>query len=413
MAGALRIQLVRVVVFAALLAAASTATLCARAEAAVYWGGLDYFGRANLDGSESFWPLPHGWFPALQGSAYGLAVDDQYLYWADPIFGAVGRALLSGEVANPAFVPDLGQPSGIALHAGRLYWTDFEAEAIGRVNVDGSGAEPLFITGGFRPCGIATDGTYLYWANQEAGAIGRARLDGSEVEQDFIEGLAMPCGVDVGSGFLFWGDQEAGAIGRARLDGSEVNPKFIPAAGEPWDVAVNASHVYWADRLGLAPQFRGGLGRARLDGTEVINELIPGVSHLTGVALDARVFAADRSLKPSDYLRFGKVTHDRKRGSISLAVYVPARGEFKVMAPSIGWRIEKGNPPPWVLGTFRWRLELWPGKGRAGKRIRRQLSRTGRAPIELKMTYQQEGRLPLETSKRLAFQKKITRGRSR
>jgi len=392
-------------VFAALLLAASTATLCARAEAAVYWGGSFSFGRANLDGTESLWPLPHGWFPALQGSAYGLAVDDQYLYWADPNFGAVGRALLSGEVANPAFVPDLGAPSGITVHAGRLYWTDFEAEAVGRANVDGSGREPLFITGASRPCGVATDGTYLYWANQEAGTIDRAKLDGSEVEQDFIEGPSLPCGVDVGSGFLYWGDQEFGSIGRAALDGSAVNTKFIAAAGEPWDVAVNASHIYWADRRGVAPQLNGGLGRARLDGTEAINQLVPGVSQLTGVALDGKVFAADRSLKPSEYLRFGKVSHDRKRGSLKLAVYVPARGDFRVTAPAIGWRIEKGNPPPWVLGTFRWRLELWPGKGRAGKRIRRQLRRTGRAPIELKMTYQQDGRLPLEASKSLSFQK--------
>jgi hypothetical protein len=54
-------------------------------------------------------------------------------------------------------------------------------------------------------------------------------------------------------------------------------------------------------------------------------------------------------------------------------------------------------------------LKLWPGKGRAGKRIRRQLRRTGRAPIVLRMTYRQEGRLPLEGIKRLAFKSRIDR----
>jgi hypothetical protein len=379
----------------------------ARAEAALYWVHTPSVGRANLDGSQSLWPLPNGWFPALEANgACGLAVDDQHLYWGDASGGAIGRAAIDGRAPNQAFISGLGAPCGVAVTSTHVYWSDFDTNMIGRAGLDGSGVEPGFVLGGANPCGIAVDGGHVYWANQDSGSVGRAGLDGSDVDQHFISGLGAPCGVAVDGGHVYWGDQESASIGRATLAGSDVEPSIVPNAGEPWDLAVSASHVFWADRWGTPADPNGGIGRAALDGGGANHDLIPGIHNPTGVAVDSRLLTPPQpGPRPSDYLRIGKVTHG-KDGSLSLVVNVPARGEFRVDSPAIGWSIEKGNPPPWLAGSFRWKLKLWPGKGtEAAKRIHRQLRRGGRAPIVLRVTYEQEGRLPLKASKRLAFRR--------
>jgi virginiamycin B lyase len=377
-----------------------------RAGAALYWlHGFSSVGKANLDGSLPLWPLPNGGFPALEAEgACGLAIDAQHLYWGNTSGGAVGRATIDGTAPNQAFISGLGAPCGVAVTGTHVYWSDFATNMIGRANLDGGGVEPAFAQGASDPCGIAVDGAHVYWANQDGESIGRAKLDGSDVDQQFISGLGSPCGVAVGGGHVYWGDQELESVGRAALDGSDVETTIVDDAGEPWDVAVSDTHVFWADRWGTPADPNGGIGRASLDGGGANHDLIPGLHSPTGVAVDSRLLVRDPSpARPSDYLRFGKLTRDRMTGTLQLIVHVPARGEFTVDSPAIGWSIDKGDPSSWVGGTFRWKLRLWPGKGRAGKRIRRQLRRKGRAPIILRATYQQEGRLPLEGTKRLAF----------
>ena len=376
-----------------------------RADAALYWANGSAVGRANLDGSQSFWPLPNGWFPALEaGGACGLEADDHYLYWGNASAGTIGRAAIDGTAANQAFIVGLGAPCGVVATSTHVYWSDFGTNLIGRANLDGSGVEPAFISGAADPCGVAVFAGHVYWTNQDLGSIGRAALDGSDVDQEFIAGLGAPCGVAVAPQGIYWGDQEAGSIGRADLDGGAVGPSFVGNAGEPWDVAVNGSHVYWAERWDRPGNPQGGIDRATLDGFQVQHDLVPDAAFPTGIALDARDLTPSPPPRPGDYLRFGKLTRDHRTGALQVIVHVPARGEFRVDSPQIGWRIDKGNPPPWLLGTFRWKLTLWPGRGTpAAKRIRRQLRRKGRAPISLRVIYQQEGRLPLQASKRLAF----------
>jgi hypothetical protein len=376
-----------------------------RADAALYWAHGSSLGRANLDGSLPFWPLPNGYFPALDVSgACGLDVDDRHLYWGDASDGAIGRAAIDGTAPNQAFIPGLGAPCGVVATTTHVYWSDWGANLIGRANLDGSGVEAAFVAGASNPCGIAADASHVYWANQEAGSIGRADLAGGNVDQEFITGLGSPCGVDVNAGGIYWGDQELESIGRAALDGSSAKLTLVANAVEPWDVAVNSTHVFWANRWSTPGNSGGGIGRAALDGTSPDYDLVPDAFNPTGVALDASLLVSDPPPpKPSDYLRFGKVRHDRKRGTLQLIVRVPARGEFGVHSRALGWRIDKGNPPPWMGGAFSWKLALWPQRGPAGRSIRQRLRRSGRAPLLLRVSYTQEGRLSLQASKRLAF----------
>ena len=377
-----------------------------RADAAVYWSSFSSFGKANVDGSAALWPLPNGSAPGLHASSpCGLAVDAQHLYWGDTWTGTVGRATLAGSAPDGAFISGLGSPCGVAVTATHIYWSDFETNMIGRARLDGSEVEPGFVLGAARPCGIAVDGSHVYWTNQTRGTIGRADLGGANVDQAFISGAEFPCGLGIAAGQIFWGDQGLESIGRANLDGSGVLPVLIAGAGEPWGVAANSTHVFWANRNGTQPDQHGGLGRARLDGTEVIPQLVPELSFVTGVALDSTVIPVPPGPPgPSDYPRFGRLQRNKRDGSVVLDLQVPAEGGLTVQSPAIGWRLDKGAAPPLATGDLRWRLKLWPGKGTdAARRIHRQLRRDGRAPIVLRVAYQQEGRPVVSRTKRFAF----------
>ncbi len=126
--------------------------------------------------------------------ATGLVTQGEFLYWADPIQGTIGRAKLDGTDANKEFISGLDSPRWLAADSKYLYWTDMhegnEGEGtIGRVELDGiSDFKPEFITGANRPQGIAVSASNIYWANEGTSAkntrsIGRAGIAGDGVQQ--------------------------------------------------------------------------------------------------------------------------------------------------------------------------------------------------------------------------------------
>jgi virginiamycin B lyase len=384
------------------------------APAALYWGHDRSIGVANLDLSTVTNSLTGG-FEAR--STVGLAVDSSHLFFAVASNdGSIGRADLDGTSADEAFISGLEFPSGLATDGSHVYWADRLTNLIGRAGLDGSGVQRGFIGGADHPCGVAVDGGHVYWSNLEGGSIGRANLDGSQVEQDFISGVTRPCGVAVTGSHVYWtslaeGAFDPGSIGRAPIGGGPAENDFITGIYEAFSLAANSTHLFWTDEGW--ENFQGGgdpttalpgaVGRARLDGTEVERRWLPtGLAH--GVAVDSRVLPGPPPppLLPAWYLRYGPLTRERS-GALRLVLFVPGPGSFSVDSPAIGWHIQKPDPAP-GSGFARWTLRLWPGKGsQAAKKIRRQLQKSGRAPVRLRLTYQQEGHEPLQSEKRLAF----------
>jgi virginiamycin B lyase len=388
-----------------------TALPASQADAAVYWGSGSSIGAANADGSMLIDSYPYGAanLPP-DGSVVGVAVNGTHLYWGDNSSGAIGvmalpstpdgRAPLSAPVGmNEALVPNVPRPWGVAVDSSHLYWAS-TAGAIGRSNLDGSAADREFISEVDTPCGVAVDGTHVYWGELEAETIGRARLDGTEVEPEFITEAGYPCGVAVNASHIYWANND-GTIGRAEIDGEDPNRSFIPLAGRPCGITLDAAHLYWANS-GEPGVF---VSRANLDGSGAMRFIgAPHYAAMCGVTLDSRVFQS-RPPSASFPIRFGELKRRKKGRLLVLPVYVPERGELVLTSPpKLGWRLDKGAPPPpWRGGSFRWTLKLWPGKGRVGKRIRRQLQNHRRAPVKLIFNWTQQGHLPIATSKNLTF----------
>jgi sugar lactone lactonase YvrE len=385
-----------------------------RTDAAVYWGSGRGLGAANADGSMLIGNYPYEIANAPpEGTIVAVAVNGTHLYWGDLTKEAIGSMALSGTPdgrilpgepsvwVNETLVPDIDRPWGVAVDASHLYWASV-AGAIGRSNLDGSAPDRAFIAGLTSPCGLAVDGSHIYWGEMEIGTVARARLDGTEVEPEFITGAGDACGVAVDAAHLYWANT-AGAIGRAEIDGSDPEPSFIPTPGRPCGVAVDAAHVYWANYIEPGTF----VSRANLDGTGAA-PLVGAQFYaaMCGVALDSRVFQPRPILVPaSSPIRFGPIER-RKRGRLLvLPIYVPGRGDLTVTSPrKIGWRLDKGtSPPPWRGGSFRWHLKVWPGSGRVGKRIRRQLQNHRQAPVVLGFRWEEQGHSSVTSNKPIVF----------
>jgi virginiamycin B lyase len=271
---------------AAVLAVMVSGGLAARADAFVYWSQRNAIGRANLDGSDAAQSVI-----APAGYPQGVAVDGQYVYWANAWGDSIGRAKIDGTGTDQAFLSPAtagGTPQGVTVAGQYIYWTNNRG-TIGRANLDGTGVDQSFITGVSDPSGVAVDGQHIYWANLLNNAIGRANLDGAGVDQTFIVGASDPQGVAVDGQHIYWTNR-SGTIGRANLDSSNVAQSFITGADLPDAVAVDGQHIYWVNAA------TGTIGRAGLDSSNIDQNFINGAQNPLGLAVDALPLAPQASI---------------------------------------------------------------------------------------------------------------------
>ncbi len=153
-------------------------------------------GRANLaDVSEKDLEF-------LPAQARGLTTFGEYLYWADPKSGSIGRASLNqpGVVENN-FITGLDTPQDVAVDSEHIYWTNGasggpEEGSIGRALLDGSHVAPEFIAESpgealfNEPSGIAVTATNIYWVDSRREKNGRSRIMRSDLEGNSVEVFA-------------------------------------------------------------------------------------------------------------------------------------------------------------------------------------------------------------------------------
>jgi hypothetical protein len=251
-------------------------------------------------------------------TASGIAKDAEYLYWVNPVEGAIGRAKLDGTQANPAFIaiPPLkvkdaegkdievdAKPQYVAVDAGHVYWSsegkgEPKEGVIGRAAIGGKAdsIEAEWIKGASRPRGIAVNSEYVYWANAGAGAtdegtIGRAKKsDGGEINPDFVPELGFterPEGVAIDLSHIYFTmnnflNKGFSEVLRAELaDGSHLKFQALGPGTGARSIAVDAGHVYWAS------QGEEAIGRANLELGEIEKQFIPTSGKPKGLTTDA------------------------------------------------------------------------------------------------------------------------------
>lgn len=188
----------------------------------LYWNAYGVISRLDLAAGGAPQPLVSG-----LSSCGGVAIDGQYIFWATRD-GFIGRANLDGSGADPRFInPPFAEPCGVAVGDDYVYWAGGPVYSVGRARLDGSEVEHDLVTGsGYAGCGIAVDGQHVYWAAENG--IGRANLDGGEANGVFIPGYSRVTGIATWGPHLYWTEEgHPGTVGRAGIDGSAPNREFL------------------------------------------------------------------------------------------------------------------------------------------------------------------------------------------
>jgi virginiamycin B lyase len=421
----------------------------------VYWTNAlaGTIGRANLDGTGV-----NQLFITGLGLALGVAVDGQHIYWTDEgPSESIGRANLDGSSPNNNFITGARNPGAVVVDGQHIYWTNPSANTIGRANLDGTSVDQSFITlaGAAGPSGVAVDGKHVYWTTERPGFVARANLDGSGAEPSFIPtGDAVPAGLAVDAQHVYWANEAVGTIGRANLDGSMPAPSFIAGRFNVAAVAVDSLAYPSATSVACSPAAltlpastsctatvtdtvalgaptgtvafsstgpgsfgspascallaRGGAQSAcqlsftpSLAGAQTITATYLGnVMHATSSA--ASLFTAvaptstviKPSAKPSNLFVLSRPKLNRRHGSAVLVATVPGAG----MLLLTGRGIRQLTRSVSHADTVKLRIKGQPG-------TRRRLSRTGKAPVTVKVTYTPTGGDPNTESKKLTLRR--------
>jgi len=228
----------------------------------LFWadGDQDSIYRSALDGSNPQVLVDVATIPQASGGStnyaqLGVAVDRNYIYWADNVQESIYRSALDG--SNPQVLvdrADIPQASGgnftyfqvgMAMDSNYIYWADAHQKSIYRSALDGSNPQVLVdvidipqASGGnpsYLQAGVAMDSNYIYWADFFQDSIYRSALDGNN-PQVLVDKAAIPqasggstsygqAGVAVDSNYIYWSDSEQDSIYRSALDGS--NPQVL------------------------------------------------------------------------------------------------------------------------------------------------------------------------------------------
>lgn len=298
--------------------------------------GVAAIGRADVsDGN----PKEAEFIPK---AAAGMYVSGEYLYWANPKAGTIGRAKLNGAGAAGASEDDFIEPGPIEVEAGKevpskpqyvtvangyVYWTDAtDGEdghgKVGRAKLGPSGPEdidPEFIGGASDPQGIAVNASTIYWANagsghlQDSKGIGAAESGGGGVDQRCIYSGApndIPEGLALEGEHLYWTLTSVTSaeenifddfVKRADLacegEGKNLISRYVGRNYDVRGIALDSGHAYFAE------QRKGAVGRIDLALSEASlePEFLSAAGTLKGVAVDGEhiYFSANGETRPN------------------------------------------------------------------------------------------------------------------
>lgn len=239
-----------------------------------------------------------------------------YIYWADPSAHAISRANADGRHVIHNFIRHVQFACGLAVEGDYIYWANLynargtgPGTTIGRARLNGTGVDNSFIRGADWPCGVAANATSIYWADgpsqnpsrqgDEDGTIGTASVDGAAVVPALLNvgngafGSTSPASavlegaLAVTNTQLYWGDWANDTIGEANLDGSDANDLLVNLSSgtRPQGLAVAGDSLFWAGSF----RQRGEIGTAGLGGSPVnLNLLRPSQGGICGMATDGR-----------------------------------------------------------------------------------------------------------------------------
>tara|TARA_R110002073_G_scaffold225022_5_gene385361 strand:- start:58436 stop:59584 length:1149 start_codon:yes stop_codon:yes gene_type:complete len=160
-------------------------------------------GRATLVGQSS--------------NPWGVAIDDDYVYWNDPGSSRVVRRLKSGGAVEDLAVDERGATQ-IAVDADGIYWLSMSEFVVRHSWGPGEPAETIASFENLSENiswigGISLDATHIYWTAYPANVVMRVRKDGGSPEILAAQ-QSYPLGVAVDDDYVYWASSSDNTVMR-------------------------------------------------------------------------------------------------------------------------------------------------------------------------------------------------------
>jgi hypothetical protein len=209
--------------------------------------------------------------------AFGLDVDDQFVYYDQPGANRIMRVPLAG--GSPfALARNVPDPIFLVKDGASLYWTDAEVDGkIMKLDL-ADGAQPvMLIDGQTRPRALAVRDGYVYWTDVMDGTLLRTldHLTGPadaavRTASRLASGLSVTInGTTFGpTDLMLVGDYAYvpdghGLIQRVPLAGGDVEP-VADAQGIPYGIATDGVSIYWSTSGSSGAIFKAPLEKVLL-----------------------------------------------------------------------------------------------------------------------------------------------------
>ena len=189
-----------------------------------------------------------------QPYAWGIAIDDAYVYWTHHEGGGGVRRVQRG-TAGAGVVEVIatgGVPNGLAVDDTHAYWVSRSTGEVLRAQKDGMGGAPTVLAAGQTEVReLTVDDTHVYWTTSTAtGTVMKLAKDGSGAMMTVATGQANPRLVATDATGVYWANAAGGTVMRAAPSGQV----HAIAAGTPapWGLAIDETHVYWTNQTGAS-----------------------------------------------------------------------------------------------------------------------------------------------------------------
>ncbi len=341
----------------------------------------------KLDGSGGA-PLATG--NATLGGPRGVAIDPsaKRIYWANFQGNVISYANLDGSGGgdiNTAGATALNGPEGVAIdpQAKRIYRGDGDTNAISYANLDGSGGNDLPIAGATpdHPHGVTVDpvARKIYWTNFNSNTISYANLDGSGGAQlptsgADLNGPAQPILLDapVASGVP--------KVTRAAAAGSPLR-----CSNGTWSPDRIASLLYREPEAFAYQWSKNGKGIRGANAGSIHAHAVG--DYRCQVVGSNPAGSATQTSHPTALFKLGNPQLDRGNGTAQLPVRVRDPGKLSVAGKGVVkersdrvLRLDGPLPRKVRAGTVK--LLIKPNR-----KAQRQLRKTGRAKVKVKVKY--------------------------
>jgi hypothetical protein len=230
-----------------------TATAVFPGAGSVYWVGTS---AGTVQGVDKGGALDAGLLASNQSNPASIAVDSQFVYWAnrtddDGGGGQVEKVPKGGGASSLVYDDSQGDPSAIRVDGTNVYVSDFVDLSIIQLAKNADGGSMVTYGSGVTevatPAGFAIDENAFYFCDPDGQIVGRLVKSTVAQVQTIADTQDGPTGIAVDATYVYWTNFGSGTVMRALKTATGTPELLAEHQAGPSSIAVDAQALYWTN----------------------------------------------------------------------------------------------------------------------------------------------------------------------